>query len=155
MRSITTPRPQHSLRGIDFISPHSLDECAYRLGRLDDRRRVPFVPQTRICVRCLNENTWSFSINETLPAPVRVYGYLNRLHDASTYISGEVIISYRRLCRDVVMGGALLIGLGLVVHVLVALVYGLCFGLFLWRYLRGIAAERSRLTRLIGDTLSY
>ena len=138
---------------IDFVAPHSLEDCAYRLGRLDDRRSVPFSPPFSVRLTHLDENTCAFLLNENSPAPVMIRGYLNYLHDRATYVSGVAIIKRHPLYRDTLVGLGLILALVVVVSELMLVVYLPIFAFFMLRYRAGITRERERLVRLVGDTL--
>lgn len=140
---------------IDFVAPRPLEDCVYRLGRLDDRREIPFAPPVSIRLAQLDEDTWSFRLNESTPAPVTIHGYLNRLHDQSTYVSGLAKIERHRLYRDLLFGLLLILLVALVVGLVVIVLYLPVFLVFTARYQSGIEDERNRLTRLMGDILIY
>lgn len=149
-------RPQRKrVLDIDFVAPHSLEACVYRLGRLDDRRDVPFAPPVSIRLARLDEDTWAFRLNESIPAPVKVEGYLNRLHHESTYVSGCALVKRRPLYRDLLLGLLLILALALVVGMLILALYLPAFLYFTARYQAGVDDERARLIRLMGNTLSY
>jgi hypothetical protein len=140
---------------IDFVAPHALDDCVYRLGRLDDRRAVPFAPPVSIRLAHLDADTWGFCLNEDTPAPIRIDGYLNRLHDDATYVSGRAMMRRRSLYRDLLLGLLLILGLALVVGPVIVLLYLPAFLFFTTRYHDGVADEHARLARLMSDTLVH
>ena len=140
---------------IDFIASHSLDECVYRLGRLDDRRDVPFAPPVSIRLTPLDDTTWAFRLHEAAPAPVLIDGYLNHLHDDCTYVSGRAIIKRRPLYRDLLLGLLLILALALIVGPVIVAFYLPAFVVFTVRYQSGVENERARLARLMCNTLIY
>ncbi len=147
-------RKKHKL-DIDFVAPHSLEECAYLLGRLDDRREIPFAPPIRVRLDYIDDDTCAFRLNEDAPAPVVIHGYLNRLYDDSTYVSGIAITRQRVLYRELLLGCGLILGLTLLVGPMVSVLYVPAFAAFVLRYRRGVELELGRLTRVVGDMLSH
>lgn len=144
---------QHRPVAIDFVAAYSLEDCAYRLGQLHDRRALPFVPPVQVRLICLDDDTWAFQLRETQSAPVTIHGFLNRLHHDSTYISGVAVINRYRLYADAVIGLAIISGLALIVGLVVAVLYVPILLYLIQRYWRASRAELLRLTRLIGDVL--
>ena len=147
-------RKKHEL-DIDFVAPHSLEDCAYLLGRLDDRREIPFAPPVRVRLEPVDDDTVAFRLHEEAPAPVVIHGYLNRLHDESTYVSGIAITRLHVLYRELLLGSGLILGLTAVVGPIVSVLYAPAFAMFVLRYRRGVALELGRLTRVVGDILSH
>lgn len=139
---------------IDFVAPHSLDDCAYLFGRLHERRDIPFAPVVAVELRNLDDDTYAFRLNEAVPAPVVIHGYFNRLHNDSTYVSGVATIRRFSLYRDLLLGLLLILLLALVVGPLILLVYLPVFVIFVMRYHSGVQHERARLVRLMCETLS-
>ena len=147
-------RKKHEL-DIDFIAPHSIEQCAYLLGRLDDRREIPYAPPVRVRLDYVDDNTYAFRLNEDAPAPLIIHGFLNRLHDDSTYVSGIAITRRHVLYREMIVGSGLILGLALLVGPIIFVLYVPVFAVFVLRYRRGVELELGRLTRVVGDMLSH
>ncbi|MBZ0294380.1 MAG: hypothetical protein K8L99_17590 [Anaerolineae bacterium] len=150
--TVETIKDRHD---IDFVSRYSLEDCIYRLGKLDDRRRYPFAPITLLRLQYLDDNTCAFQVAERLPAPVVIHGYLNRLQSDATYVSGHARIRRHRLIGEVLIGFGLIALIALLVGTLVIVLYLPVAAVFFWRYQRGVADEHRRLVRVFRDLLSY
>jgi len=140
----------------DFVAVTPLEECVTRVAALEDLRDLDaWVPATRVNLDQIDTHTYAFIIRENDPAPVELRGYMNRLDDGTTYVSG-------RASAKVYLQGAefgfllsLIFGLAVFVGVFVLFLFGPPFGLFVWFYWRGARKERDRLVAVVKDTLSH
>lgn len=138
----------------DFIASHSLDECDYRLGLLQEIRDIAFAPTIQIHRHTHKNDSLAFTIIETQPADIVISGYMTYLEAEKTFISGSVYLqphsrwealppALALLCMGPFLGvGAVIGGLGL-------------WWWFVQRYQRGTAREAARLVQLLKDVLYY
>ena len=138
----------------DFVAPYSLEDCIYRLGKLQEIRDLKFVPRIIIKRRMLDVDTCEFHVRETRPASITLVGYLNRLDDGATYVSGETAIQRRTYVEAAPFVGAIfalciVVGWGVGALLLPPLF------LFMRGYWRGSEVEQDRLLRLTKDMLLY
>ncbi len=142
-------------RLFDFCAPLALEECVSRLGSLQEHRPIDWAPTTTVRIERLNPDTYTFAITEHNPAPVRISGYLNRLDEAATYVSGEAASGNLRQWGEVALVGALVLGLSAWLGLFVGCLFFPPLGVFAWMYYRGTHKERDRLLRVTRDTLGY
>lgn len=139
----------------DYLAPNTLETCISRLGSLQDlRENDPWVPQTRVNIKHLDDNTYAFILRERQPAPIEVRGYLNRLDATSTYISGEAKARVFLHGAELAFLTGLLIVLTIFIGIVVAILFAPPLAVFAWYTWRGAQRERDRMVRVIRDTLS-
>ena len=149
------PKPKRKRRGLemDFIAPHAIEDCMYKLGQLHEQREIPFAPLLSVRLASLDADTCHFELRQRLPAPVSIHGYLNRLDGQSTYVSGLAVLHYRRLYGEAALVLLGLLGLMLVVGPLIGLLYLPLLLIFMLRYRHGAAQEFGRLSQLLTGML--
>lgn len=147
-------RRSGSPRKLNYISFFSLEECLQRLGHLDQRRWLPFIPQTRVDLEALNGDVYRFALREQRPVGLVVYGYVERIDRFSTHISGEVQVKWLAWAEITML---LVVAAGLVVAVLpcLALIALPAFFWFTRAYIAGLQDEQERLLYVIREAVSY
>lgn len=138
----------------DFVAPTPLETCVSRVAAMQDLRDLdPWSPQNRVHIQNENHNTYAFTIREREPAPIELRGYMNRLDDGATYISGEASARLYLQATEVLALLALIIGLTWFVGLFVAILFLPPLGMFGWFYWRGARKERDRVVAVLRDTL--
>jgi hypothetical protein len=138
----------------DFVAANPLETCVSRVAAMQDLRDIdPWSPKTHVHIQDENANTYAFTIREREPAPIEVRGYMNRLDDGTTYISGEASAQIYLQATEVLAVLALIILLTWFVGLFVAILFLPPLGMFGWFYWRGARKERDRVVAVLRDTL--
>lgn len=138
----------------DFVTPLGLEACQSRVGAMQDLRNLDdWSPQVRVNLNVMDEQTCAFRLTEQQPAPIVITGYLNRLDDGSTYVSGEASARVYLQLGELAFLVALIFVLTVWVGWYVAVLFGPLLMMFVWYTWRGVRKERDRLTAVLRDTL--
>ena len=149
-----TPSGRKSKMAFDFVAPHSLEECMYRLGLVQEQRDIDFAPRIAIKQHRLDADTCAFSVWERRPASITLTGYMNRLADDATYVHGSAVIQRRTYLEAApIVGG--IIGMCVVVGWGIGAILLPPALLFMQKTWRGSEIEQERLLRLTRDTLLH
>jgi len=139
----------------DFVAVTPLEECVSRVAAMQDLRGLdPWSPETRVHIQDENADTYAFIIREREPAPIELRGYMNRLDDGTTYISGVASAKLYLQATEVIALLVLIVLLTWFVGLFVAVLFLPPLGMFGWFYWRGARKERDRLVAVLRDTLS-
>ena len=140
----------------DFVAVNTLEVCLSRLGSMQDLRDIdPWSPKAIVRIEYVNDNTYGFTVIEHEPAPVELRGYLNRLDDETTYVSGEARAKLFLQLAELLFLAGLIVLLTMFVGFFVLLLFVPPLAAFVWYYWHGVNKERDRLVRVVKDTLSY
>jgi hypothetical protein len=140
----------------DFVATTTLEQCVSRVGQMQDLRGLdPWSPVTYVNITHLDDHTYAFTIREHEPAPIELKGYMNRLDDETTYISGEASAKIYLQVGEFAFLLGLIAVLTIFVGLFVAVLFLPPFGVFAWLYWHGARRERNRLVAVIKDTLSH
>lgn len=138
----------------DFVTTTPLETCVSRVAAMQDLRKLdPWSPQTRVHIQDESADTYAFTVREREPAPIELRGYMNRLDDGTSYISGEASAQLYLQATELFALLALVVGLTWFVGLFVAVLFLPPLGLFGWFYWRGARKERDRLVAVLRDTL--
>ena len=155
-RRLTLPGRHETTVAFDFVAPNKLEECVSRVGSLQDLRDLdPWSPKAIVHIEHVNDNTYGFVVLESEPAPIRLHGYLNRLDDVTTYVSGEAQAKLFLQLAEVLFLAGLIVVLAMFVGLFVIILFVPPLAVFVWYYWHGVRRERERLMRVLKDTLSY
>jgi hypothetical protein len=82
----------------EFISPHPVEECAFRLHELEHSRRGLFLSKAVAYVFSDQQNEYRFYVRDTWEPPfVWAIGELSARNEISTSVSGQIGIATNRL----------------------------------------------------------
>jgi hypothetical protein len=138
----------------DFVTATPLETCVSRVAAMQDLRELdPWSPQTRVHIQADGTDTYAFIIREREPAPIELRGYMNRLDDGTTYVSGEASAKLYLQAAEVASLLALIVLLTWFVGLFVAILFLPPLGVFGWFYWRGARKERDRVVAVLRDTL--
>lgn len=144
---------QQATPEFDFVAPFNLYESMDRLSQVQELREIPFVPKLRISFDLMNDDTCKFIIQRSGPDSLKLHGYLNRLDDEKTYVSGET-----QMTKQTFGETGLIVALILLLSPFIGWFVGLILlgGLaaFIHYYRQGVQAEQGRLEKLLKDTLA-
>lgn len=149
------PRKPKLETDFDFVSPHSITECADRLSKLQELREIDFAPQMTLQKRVIKTDLIEFTLHESHPAAIKITGWMNRLDEGHTYISGTVLIQHQVYQRETLPLAAIVVGIGPVVGWGASILLLGLLGAFSWRTITGSQREQARLIELLKDTLAY
>jgi hypothetical protein len=138
----------------DFVVPHSLEECAYRVGHIQEIRDIAFAPTIRIRLTPVDDDTYSFQVREVRPGSIHLVGYLNRLDKHTTYVSGMAAIRPIIYLEMIPLAGVIF-ALMFFAGWMMGLLFFPPLIVFALRTWRGVRKERERLIRLTKGILGY